>query len=283
MHLSTAKIQFPTEFSKNSFSVSSFSQQTLLLNKNHKKAANYKLLWIESGDGKLLISHKNYRLKNNQIFLLTPKQFIDWDPHSTFSGVICQLSPNLFKNYFHIINLQCSSILEDIGHNSEYVLPASEYSAFKTLLNLLVEETKRRDIDGKMLSPLLTALTFTLFRHSKYFSEPQFFMEDNRITKLQNLIDNHFSSHHQVTFYANKLNLSERYLNSISNQILGQTVTQIIHQKLNLKAKEMLVNNNCNIKEIAENLGFDDPSYFARFFKRMNNTSPTKFRKSNNG
>jgi AraC-like DNA-binding protein len=81
---------------------------------------------------------------------------------------------------------------------------------------------------------------------------------------------------HQV---ATQLNLSPRYLSDLLKQETGKTAIELIHIGLMGEAKNRLRQNELSISEIAYGLGFDNPSYFSRLFKKEVGLSPLLFKK----
>jgi AraC-like DNA-binding protein len=77
---------------------------------------------------------------------------------------------------------------------------------------------------------------------------------------------------------AEKLNLSSRYLSDLLKQETGKTALELIHLHLISEAKNLLKEGQMNITEISAWLGFDNPTYFSRLFKKEVGTSPNKFR-----
>ncbi|MCY1547485.1 HTH-type transcriptional activator Btr [compost metagenome] len=74
------------------------------------------------------------------------------------------------------------------------------------------------------------------------------------------------------------MNLSAYQLNEIVKASVGKTISEIINAQLILEAKRNLLATSAQVKEIAEMLGYDDISYFIRFFKKHTGLSPEAFR-----
>jgi AraC-like DNA-binding protein len=85
-----------------------------------------------------------------------------------------------------------------------------------------------------------------------------------------------------VQYFADALNLSSKYLSSLLKQLTGQTMQQIIHEKLIEKAKEKLSTTRMSVSEIAYQLGFEHPQSFNKLFKSKTKQSPLDFRQSFN-
>ena len=72
----------------------------------------------------------------------------------------------------------------------------------------------------------------------------------------------------------------EKRLGQATTKILGKTPKEIINDRILLEAKRLLVHTQLSIKEIGQDLGFDDPAYFVRYFKKNSALTPVEFRES---
>ena len=100
------------------------------------------------------------------------------------------------------------------------------------------------------------------------------------LEKLLELIDIHFYNNKQVTYYAEELNITIYQLNSITKKTLGKSCSQLINERIILEAKRNLTATSNQINEISFDLGYDDTSYFIRFFKNKTGLTPENFRQS---
>jgi AraC family transcriptional activator of pobA len=80
-----------------------------------------------------------------------------------------------------------------------------------------------------------------------------------------------------VTYVASQLNLSSKYLSDLLKQETGKTALELIHLYVISEAKNLLVEGEQSISEIAYRLGFENPPYFSRLFKKEVGISPTEF------
>lgn len=83
-----------------------------------------------------------------------------------------------------------------------------------------------------------------------------------------------------VSTLAEALHLNANYLNALIKEVTGKTASSFIQERLLLEAKAYLVHSNLQAAEIAFKLGFENPPYFNRFFKKLAGASPLEFRKS---
>ncbi|WP_304238618.1 AraC family transcriptional regulator [Jiulongibacter sediminis] len=93
-------------------------------------------------------------------------------------------------------------------------------------------------------------------------------------------MDQQYSEQHEVSAYAQLLNVSEKYLNECVKDILGTNAKSLIAEKLVMTARHELKFDDKPIKEIAYQLGFSSPDYFSYFLKKHTNQSPSQTRKS---
>ncbi|MCB9208281.1 MAG: helix-turn-helix transcriptional regulator [Ignavibacteriales bacterium] len=84
-----------------------------------------------------------------------------------------------------------------------------------------------------------------------------------------------------VKYLADQLNLSPKYLSDLLKQETGKTALDLIHLHLINEAKNLLIDGNKNINEIAYQIGFENPPYFSRLFKKEVGVSPMDFRRNN--
>jgi AraC family transcriptional activator of pobA len=76
------------------------------------------------------------------------------------------------------------------------------------------------------------------------------------------------------------LSMTPYQLNAITKGLLKKTVSELINEYIILEAKRLLVGTVNQVNQIADELGYDDPSYFIRFFKKQTGLTPEAFRQN---
>ncbi|HEV2482070.1 MAG TPA: helix-turn-helix transcriptional regulator [Puia sp.] len=99
-----------------------------------------------------------------------------------------------------------------------------------------------------------------------------------RLEALLALIERHIATHKEVAFYAGKLRLTPYQLNATTKTALGKTCSEVIDAHVVLEAKRYLLATSNQVKQIAGDLGYEDVSYFIRFFRKHTGYSPESFR-----
>lgn len=80
--------------------------------------------------------------------------------------------------------------------------------------------------------------------------------------------------------FAQQLNVHVNHLNRAVRLVTGKTTTELIFERLIAEAKALLQHTNWNIAEISYCLGFEEPSHFNHFFKKLTDATPTSFRQA---
>jgi AraC family transcriptional regulator, transcriptional activator of pobA len=160
-------------------------------------------------------------------------------------------------------------------------LDAANTQRLELLTKIFEDEFSTHDnIQAEMLRMLLKRLIILVTRLAK--EQTQDFPEkDNHydlVRKFNLAVENHYKTQHQVQFYADLLNKSPKTLSNLFAIYKQKTPVGIIHERIALEAKRLLIYTDKSAKEIAFELGFEEISHFSRFFKNKENCSPKEFR-----
>jgi len=79
--------------------------------------------------------------------------------------------------------------------------------------------------------------------------------------------------------FASHLSVHINYLNRTVKEMTGKSTSVHIAERIIAEAKALLLHTDCTVAEIADVLGFEYPTYFNNYFKRLTGTTPTSFRK----
>src|SRR5690606_5708307 len=163
------------------------------------------------------------------------------------------------------------------GDFSTVFIDAETSGSLTAILNVIEDEYLQYTDNLLLLRTLLKAFLLKLMGSSKQqLISPD--LNEKRIYHFLLLLENHYLTERKVDFYAEKLSLSAKRLNQILNQKIGKTINQILQERLLIEAKHLLFVGKESIKEISYGLGFQDSSYFSRFFKKMTKLSPEEYR-----
>ncbi|AIT81998.1 helix-turn-helix domain-containing protein [Novosphingobium pentaromativorans] len=130
--------------------------------------------------------------------------------------------------------------------------------------------------DWRTPQPLFLALAEALIRSLPGEKEEDGVLpaEDARLSGFRQLVELHLREHRSLGWYAERLGVTDKTLTRICRKRLDCTPVELIHARLILEAQRLLFFSNASIVEVADDLGFSDPSYFSRFYRRMTGRRP---------
>ena len=91
------------------------------------------------------------------------------------------------------------------------------------------------------------------------------------------LVNQHCREEHKISYYADRMCLTERYLGTVVRQTSGTTAKDWIDRALITQAKVLLRHSNHSILQISEELNFPNPAFFSKYFKRLTGITPSEF------
>ncbi|MEM6988171.1 MAG: helix-turn-helix domain-containing protein, partial [Pseudomonadota bacterium] len=97
-------------------------------------------------------------------------------------------------------------------------------------------------------------------------------------TAFVDLIERHYRSQRPLTAYCDELLITERALRRATHRVYGQTPLQMVHMRTIVEAKRLLRYTHVSVADVGAALGFEDPAYFNRFFKKSVGKSPRAWR-----
>ncbi|MGI6070036.1 MAG: response regulator transcription factor [Blautia sp.] len=102
---------------------------------------------------------------------------------------------------------------------------------------------------------------------------------DSAAQQIKNYIDTHFAEEVFLSSLSEIVHLNSKYISDLFRKEYDITITDYVTQKRMDEAKILLLRRDDSITEISEQVGYHDPKYFTRLFKRFHGISPAQFRK----
>ncbi|MEE1886013.1 AraC family transcriptional regulator [Pedobacter flavus] len=155
------------------------------------------------------------------------------------------------------------------------------FNRLLTICGFINEEMKQEVPDFSVVKQLLSTLFVMIESENNKSTKGLNGMAKTKNTTMQNFLQILEENYHRplgVDFYAQKLFMSARNLNLICNNILHQSVSELIETRKLIEAKNQLIHSDKNIAEIGFELGYADKAYFTTVFKKKTGQTPTEFR-----
>jgi AraC family transcriptional regulator, transcriptional activator of pobA len=237
----------------------------------------YLLMFTSQGSGEHIIDFIEYKVEPDMVFLMTPGQVHTWTLSDDIEGFVI-----FFTRDFYQMRLSENSLLEfPFFHSLEAsaAVRVGENESVQFTLRQMAQEYKTAQPNLRLIRAYLDVLLLEVAKYYHASHTEQTLASTQKLRKLEKLIDEKFRTLKQPSDYAGLMNMAPGYLNSICKEALGKTVTELIQQRILLEAKRLFSYSDLNINEVAAKLGFADPSYFIRWFKKQMNQTPDEFRK----
>ena len=241
----------------------------------------YEVLWVESGRSEQTIDHVAYTVRPGSLFFISPGQLHRFEAWRPLKGGSLLFTEHFFRQgHADRDTLFALSFLDNL-HDSPMLHPGKR--AFTEILDtiaLLEAETIRADRRDGIVRSYLNVVLEQIQRCVDATATNASPKGHVLLYKhFKQLLDAHFREPFTASDYAERLHVTTHQLNEICKGISGASTTQVIRSRVLLEAKRLLTHSDRTVDSVATELGFFDPSYFARVFRKDTGTTPAAYQK----
>ncbi len=243
----------------------------------------YTVLWSQNASGVHRIDYKEYQMQANDIFFVDPGQVHQVLHNNNPEGIVILFSCQfLDKNYIDKTFISNLGLFSEIGETPPIKIDDKTAKSLTVISQNMIDafnsdDTFRFDSIGAYLKLFLIECN-KFARHALSDNTQTIQSSKSILRKFKELLEMHFVEWHKVNEYAAQLNITPDYLNNAIKSGIGKTAKELIQQRIVLEAKRLGLHTEFSTKEIAYQLGFEDPSHFSRFFKNAENQSFADFK-----
>lgn len=244
----------------------------------------YTIFWVESGEAIHATEFVEYSLLADTILFVPPglkhRMYID----KSVTGVYILFNEEFVQfNQKNYVPLKEYRLFNNPEFKSLIRLDQNSKAKFKNIAGLIFNEVQHPDQYSQDV--VLNLLHLFLLESRRIFDqqnqvpkEQQETSPDTTIIRFKQLIEENFVQEKNVTPYAEMLNINPSCLNELTKRLTGITAGELIRNRVIDETKKLLYSSNMSGKEIAYELGFEDPAYFSRFFKKYTGITLKEFR-----
>ena len=237
-----------------------------------------RIAFVKQGSARILINLIEYTIQPGYIAVIAPNSIIQ----------ITEVSPDFdmqmiaADHNFLPISGKDDFFSYLLHHQKNIILLLSPQEQqqvehyFTLTWGVLQEPPFRKEAIQHLLASLLYYLEY-IAQNSIEQNPAQLTRQEEIFQRFISLVNTHSKKERNVNFYADKLCLTPRYLNTVIRQASQQTVMDWINQSIILEAKVLLKHSNLLVYQISDELNFPNPSFFSKFFKRMTGMTPHEY------
>jgi AraC-like DNA-binding protein len=246
------------------------------------RAQFYHILWIEKGKGTHFIDFNPINLEDNTIIFVPHNSVNMYDKEGSYQGKSIIFTDSFFCKNKHDIQFLRSSMLFSDLYNVANIKVNPQISDLKIFLNTIETEYQKEPDDAQyhILHNLLHIFLLQAEREMRKqgYEELKPSANLDYLVLFKDLLEQNYKTDKSVNKYASELSISEKQLHKATTALLDKTPKQIIDERVLLEAKRLLVHSNQSIKEIAYELGYDEPTNFIKYFRKHTESTPSEFR-----
>ncbi len=242
----------------------------------------YTVLFVEKANGKHIVDYKAFPFEELEVHFVSPGQV---------HQVALSERPNGWVFTFSKDFLVENNIPEGFISNINLFKPFGDTPALKVdretfdrLLRIVqeMEDCMPRELTyrSRALGALLQL--FLIFCNNSLALDAKQLDEENAavciLRDFKHLVDTRYSEWHRVNHYASEMHITAKHLSQMVKNLTGKSAKEVILDRLLLEAKRLLLHTGLTVKEVAYQIGFDEPLHFSGFFKKKAGRSPSQFR-----
>ncbi len=243
----------------------------------------FEVLYLMKGSGYHVIDANKYEIKPPCIFFMSPGQAHKLELSNDIEGYIF-----IFTADFYLLNRSNQNSLIEFPffytlHQENPPLHLENENDIRFLKTLFMQAISETSSSGDFTLELLrSVLDVILTTCAARYKVNESLLNKGKgqilVKRFFHLVEENNQKNLSLSEYAGMIGITPNHLTQTVKQLTGKTSTQIIKAKQLLEIKRLLVHTNLNVSEIANQLNFEDQSYFTKFFRRETGITPLQYR-----
>lgn len=237
------------------------------------------------GSEKIKISFREYEIEKDTIVIILPNQIVEKISSSAHYFVkITIFSPDFLtdmpfpKDFDLLGKITRNPVLKISEKDAQNLL--RYYSFITETFNNRRHRLFEKVIKGLLFSLLMEIMNLYSENNDIQINDTNLSRSEEIAAHFISLLKDNYKERKTVTYYANEMFVTPKYLSSTLKKVTGRSISSWIDIAVIIGAKRMLKSTNLSVLQISEELNFPNPSYFGRFFKKKTGVTPKYYREN---
>ena len=240
---------------------------------------DYRMGIFVGGEARLTINLVERHITPGTLVFLSPGTIIN---PIGFSGQLEVYGIGLFADFpMPFAAGQMPSAMNGQIRDFQIKVDEPDIATARHIIDSIWHVIHQKDYNRQTVSSLVAALMYHydgLYRRYSDMLQASQSREQTIFDRFIQLVNQHCAAQHQISYYADRLCLTERYLSTVIRQTSGVTAKEWIDRALIVRIKVELMHTDKPVARIADDLNFPNPSFFSKYFKRLTGLTPGIFR-----
>jgi len=225
------------------------------------------------------INFKNYKVSKNGVLFLGPRDSFFCEEQE-LEIVVCVFNKKVFaQDYCKTENLINGLLFNNLFQNFILEVPIKKFQKFRTKIIKIIKSIKISDYStAETLFKEIILIGLTL-KHKLTVDKNQSLNYYKIAYEYLSLIHQHFRMEHNVFIYAQILRVQPKFLTKVFFDLKVENPKHFLNERILLAAKNLLIYTSDTATSISYDIGFNEPAYFNRFFKKNTGLTTKQFRR----
>lgn len=239
----------------------------------------HELLFIATGSGMHMLDLVACEVKAPSLHLVSPGQVHQLMRSADLTGDVVMFAPDALLGQGHAARTELFARAEG---PAAIALTAAQLAEAQALIALMERELAVERPMVEVVEGCLGILLIKCAAWAREGAEARPVPRDagDPVRRFLDMVEQGYLEARQVAHYAERLAMTGDHLNTLVRERLGRTASSVIHDRLLLEAKRLLLHGDMSIKEVGYALGMKDPAYFTRWFSKAEGQAPAAFREA---
>ena len=237
-----------------------------------------------TGEATVSIDLKNYTVRPNHIIVCSPDSIVRMVKCSATASAYFVAFSKSFINDIQLDLATSLPVFMRFGKAPVIVATPQDVEEIRLVFQLI--KTMLRSDKERYRNEIIRSLFTTAFyimaelnRRDQTGPQAKPGRSEVLFDEFMSLLQRYNTSERNVGFYAERMNITPKYLSTVVKEVSGKTAARWIDESVILEAKTLLKYSGLSIQEIAARLNFSTQSFFGKYFKQHTGTSPSHYKR----